>query len=454
MSEPLVSFRETIVRWQDSAEDIKLSPPWSDMSGINRVKKGHVRFTVDSKNIGLSMHCFPLSVAAANILEQDISGVNCLDELLSDQFYKSRAETNEETLEKYLSGHKNVEKMWSSFLEKVHQDHCISWEDIGGNCAQGRAGAKDLSKALVNNLIAIGPRHCPTNLLVFSTDCSVEIWDKALLPFYVEKDSESQPVEPVGQKIGELTRALERGLFSKLWQRLHSAIVAGFQEALSTGPLMHETVHGVVFVVDKVEVLQAITDQVFSASECAACYTSLAETSLETSSRAAIPSGQLISEVKQHVQLCLLSCPMRIVEPIFQCDLQCDQSQLGNLYAVLSRRRGAVFKEDIIEGTNLFLLSAHLPVAQSFQFAQELLKKTSGSGTAPQLSFSHWQLLDQDPFWRPRTEDELEEFGEQYLDEHNLAKTWINKIRKRKGLAVDEQVVVSAEKQRTLNKKK
>ena len=44
------------------------------------------------------------------------------------------------------------------------------------------------------------------------------------------------------------------------------------------------------------------------------------------------------------------------------------------------------------EGTSLFLLSATLPVAESFGFAQQLLKKTSGNATAPQLVFSHWQV--------------------------------------------------------------
>lgn len=40
----------------------------------------------------------------------------------------------------------------------------------------------------------------------------------------------------------------------------------------------------------------------------------------------------------------------------------------------------------------LFLLTALLPVAESFGFADELLKKTSGAGTTPQLAFSHWEV--------------------------------------------------------------
>ena len=38
----------------------------------------------------------------------------------------------------------------------------------------------------------------------------------------------------------------------------------------------------------------------------------------------------------------------------------------------------------------------------------ELLKKTSGNGTAPQLQFSHWQTQSENPFWRPTTVEELE----------------------------------------------
>ena len=150
----------------------------------------------------------------------------------------------------------------------------------------------------------------------------------------------------------------------------------------------------------------------------------------------------------------MLSGPVRVVEPIYDCHLQCEQSQLGNLYSVLAKRRGVVYKEDIIEGTSLFVLSAHLAVSESFGFAQELLKKTSGSGTTPQLNFSHWDVIQTDPFWRPVTEEELEEFGETATAEHNLPRVLIDQVRKRKGLPIEEKIVVFAEKQRTLNKKK
>lgn len=57
---------------------------------------------------------------------------------------------------------------------------------------------------------------------------------------------------------------------------------------------------------------------------------------------------------------------------------------------------------------------------------------------------------------RPTTEDELEEYGEHGVAsaERNLPRTVIDQVRKRKGLPIEEKVVMYAEKQRTLNKKK
>lgn len=126
-----------------------------------------------------------------------------------------------------------------------------------------------------------------------------------------------------------------------------------------------------------------------------------------------------------------------------------------------------VTSEELLEGTQTFVVKAHLPVssehqsivilrglcalcvshcvclcvcvsqvAESFGFANDLRKKTSGTGlfltvmtasprchvcvsvcvclpaTSPQLVLSHWEVLDQDPFFKPTTEDEKEEFGD------------------------------------------
>ena len=48
-------------------------------------------------------------------------------------------------------------------------------------------------------------------------------------------------------------------------------------------------------------------------------------------------------------------------------------------------------------------------------------------------------MLDIDPFWIPHTEEELEELGE-FAERENVARRYMNTIRRRKGLFVDEKV--------------
>lgn len=43
------------------------------------------------------------------------------------------------------------------------------------------------------------------------------------------------------------------------------------------------------------------------------------------------------------------------------------------------------------EGTDMFIIKALVPVAESFGFADEIRKRTSGLAS-PQLVFSHWEV--------------------------------------------------------------
>jgi ribosome assembly protein 1 len=106
----------------------------------------------------------------------------------------------------------------------------------------------------------------------------------------------------------------------------------------------------------------------------------------------------------------------------------------------------------MMEGSQTFVITAVLPVAESFAFAPEIRKQTSGLAM-PQLVFSHWEVLPIDPFWEPRTEEEYSLYGEK-ADSENRARRYMNAVRRRKGLALDEKIVEFAEKQRTLTKGK
>lgn len=220
-----------------------------------------------------------------------------------------------------------------------------------------------------------------------------------------------------------------------------SSIVSGFQLAATKGPLCHEPMRGVVFVLLEVE--DSIEDD--------------EEDDGEDEDQYGPFGGQIMSAMQNACSAAFLrGGRARLVEPIFRCVLQTMQSYLGKANAVISKRRGKIIDNDLIEGTAIFVIESHIPVAESFGFASELRKKTSGACMSPQLSFSHWALLDIDPFFQPKTLEERETFGETIHAQQqvNLAKTYIDAVRKRKGLPTDEKVVVSAEKQRTLSRKK
>jgi len=120
---------------------------------------------------------------------------------------------------------------------------------------------------------------------------------------------------------------------------------------------------------------------------------------------------------------------------------------LGKVYAVVSKRRGQIVAEEMREGTSFFTITALLPVVESFGFADDIRTRTSGAASPP-LVFSGFQLLDQDPFWVPTTEEELEDLGEK-ADRENVARRYMDSVRTRKGMAVERKVVAGADKQRT-----
>ena len=155
----------------------------------------------------------------------------------------------------------------------------------------------------------------------------------------------------------------------------------------------------------------------------------------------------------------LRSRPARLVESHLKLTLNSSLAGLGPLYQVLSKRRGKVLEDSMVDGTDLLLIEATLPHAESFGLAPELFRASSGEVTALELVFWHWEILDQDPFWIPSTLEEREDFGEILqsgdvstgLD--NTALKYIRMVRGRKGLLVDSsRTVVAAEKQRTIKK--
>ncbi|XP_068149232.1 elongation factor-like GTPase 1 isoform X1 [Drosophila tropicalis] len=260
---------------------------------------------------------------------------------------------------------------------------------------------------LVERVWCLGPRNCGSNILLNLTD-------------YQQPDfwSDGSPSS------SSVSSADIRKDFS-------SSLINGFQLTTAAGPLCEEPMQGVCFA--------------------------LLEWSLTTANHEELNSrgpfsGQVLTAAKEVTRQAFQNQPQRLVTPMYSCSIVVNAEMLGKMYAVIGRRHGKILSGDLTQGSGNFAVTCLLPVIESFNFAQEMRKQTSGLA-CPQLMFSHWEVIDIDPFWLPTTEEELMHFGEK-ADSANRAKVYMDSVRRRKGLFVDEQVVEHAEKQRTLSKNK
>lgn len=214
---------------------------------------------------------------------------------------------------------------------------------------------------------------------------------------------------------------------------LKNSIVAGFQLATSAGPLCDEPMWGLAFLVESY----------------------IFPDNLETKDQLdqyGIFSGQVMTAVKEACRAAVLQNKPRLAEAMYFCELNTPGDFLKKMYAVLSRRRSRVLKEEMQEGSPLFTVHAYVPVAESFGFADEL-RKSTGAAASALLVLSHWEVLPEDPFFVPKTEEEIEEYGDGSSVLPNMARKLINAVRRRKGFHVEEKVVQHATKQRTLARK-
>jgi len=215
-------------------------------------------------------------------------------------------------------------------------------------------------------------------------------------------------------------------------------IAYAFQLATAQGPLCAEPVQGIAVFLEDVTV--TISPEEEAAPD-----------------RMGRLTGEVIKTVRDSIRQGFLDWSPRMLLAMYSCEIQASTDVLGRVYAVLTRRRGTILSETLSStssasttGNQTFTINALLPVAESFGFSDEIRKRSSGSAS-PQLRFMGFEMLDEDPFWVPFTEDQLEDLGE-LADKENVAKRYMDGVRRRKGLLVREMLVKDAEKQKTLKR--
>jgi ribosome assembly protein 1 len=212
-----------------------------------------------------------------------------------------------------------------------------------------------------------------------------------------------------------------------------------FQLATTQGPLCNEPVQGIAVFLEEVSVNTSPEDE------------------LSVRDKLGRLTGEVIKTVQNSIKQGFLDWSPRLMLAMYSCEIQASSEPcfpslsillfiwllltftttaevLGRVYDVLNRRGGRILSEALKEGTPLYTILSLLPVAQSFGFSDEIRKRTAGLAS-PQLKFEGFEILDEDPFWVPHTEEEMEDLGE-LADKENVAKRYVDGVRERKGLLV------------------
>ncbi|KAJ8296482.1 Elongation factor-like GTPase 1 [Rhodotorula toruloides] len=435
VSPPIVPFRETAVAAPEMAPPKTPNQP-----------RGTILGTVQSGLVTFTLRAVPLPSDITDFLNANMS---TLKRLQQDR-RSGKTEEEGDTAATDAPGGAEVvspEEFWPRFEEVLSK--------------AGREWA-----GLADKVWAFGPRRVGPNMLVDRTEGSPRslrrrLERQAALPSDLQTPGPNSALTPPKSPIvapsdpalgrefvssefaaGELDVSSLKASLTEVdmsaeamehmpdVRELDENFDTAFQLATNRGPLCAEPVVGMAYFFEQVE----LHPQEMDVSTVRSKWSNA--------------RGQLISAGQDAFRNGLLDWSPRLQLAMYSCDIQATGEVLGKVYGVVAKRKGRIVSEEMKEGTAFFTVSALLPIVESFGFADEIRTRTSGAAS-PQLVFYGYETLDQDPFWVPTTEEELEDLGEK-ADRENIAKKYMDAVRRRKGMAVNRAVVAAAEKQRTL----
>ncbi|KAL7497726.1 hypothetical protein ACHAWT_009323 [Skeletonema menzelii] len=434
-SDPITSFRETTTWFPneeefDSFMNSKIPPlrqttipPYCDEEGLEYAYKGRCRAVISGRGSAITMRIVPLPRSVYECLKSKKLVDGCDDDLLMVAKAlkcnnKESTLTPQSALAALLDSLDDIDNNGNALLEApiLYKGHSV--KAVRSTNGEVYIPRKEESSK--------DGEDEPENV------DGLEEYNLAQECLRIGMDKEAC--------VSETNDALNDAdaiAMEKWRQDMRGSALAGFQLAMRAGPLCEEPVQGVAVILESAEIAmrEDSTKKFTPAKE--------------------LSGGMVVAALRSGIRCALLSRPARIVEGHLKLTLHSSLAGLGSLHAVLSKRRGRVVTDSMVDGTDLIQVTATIPQAESFGLAPELLKKSSGEVTAPELVFSHWEVLEEDPFWVPTTEDEREDHGDLTTASDSDALKYIRSVRSRKGLLVDSsKIVVAAEKQRTLSRKK
>ncbi|KAM9953379.1 hypothetical protein ACTFIR_008445 [Dictyostelium discoideum] len=461
VSSPIVPFRETIITPTITTPSNTSSTTSSTTTATSATAtitnnsgqqspplKEIITVKTANKKVSVKIRAIPLPKNITNLIEQRsqqlrdlfLGGKNTNKELSDNKITKREAEQAErEDFQKELE--EELEKSGGDWKNEIKNIWSFGPRHIGPNLLLNHIPGYNLSPYWKHSL----QRGIQKKLKKLQKQQQEEKEDEIKEDEEDEEEDEEEKEEKEEKEIQEeensnsevgSIKLLDGDDKFKRISELDNSIVSGFQLATIAGPLCDEPMMGVCLIVEDIDIIREEGDQQNSDS-----YGPL--------------SGQMISTVKEGCRMAFQIKPQRLMEALYLCEIQVTSTALGKMYSVLSSRRAQIQKEGVKEGTQIFCIQARLPVVESFGFSQQIMIKTSGAASTQLFFDNYWETIEQDPYYEPTTEEELEDNGVNIASlGNNIARQYMNMIRKRKGLFVEEKLVEHADKQRTLKKNK
>ena len=404
--EPIVPYRETIV----NAEEME-PPKQKDLP------RGTAIAVTASKTLSVRLRVRPLPANVTEFLIKNGASIRRLYAEKQAQEDRSKdLEDGDEEDEAVDLGNDTGNERSHLSMQEFRQQLQAAFDEVKEE--------KEVWQKVISRICAFGPKRVGPNIFIDST--GTDTCKRFLLEQHEAHEDH------------EISRTETNGLDSVATPDVSDTISYAFQLATAHGALCREPTQGIAVFLE--EIMHQQQEQ--------------GEAANGDPSTPAVESGrltgELITSVRETIRSAFLDWSPRILLAMYSCTIQATPEVLGRVYSVLTRRRGSILSESLLEGTPYFTIEATLPVAESFGFSEEIRKRTSGLAQ-PMLQFVGFQMLDDvDPFWVPRSEEELEDLGV-HGERENVAKKYVDLVRVRKGLLVrGARGGRDAEKQKTL----
>ncbi len=386
VSKPIVDFGESTTWFDNELDDFEhffklksaplrqtLIPPYCYEDGIGQALNGRSRVIVSGRGIAMHVRVLPLSINLHRCLKEKTVVIGSENDLQqAAKALNLKTDSPQNSLAEMLRLVSSIDARGNAMMESPGFSN--------GRCVRAMLATKKNKEIYIPPSLRQEEKSDTADGKEDEKVEKVEI-DANAKEVYDELKTRMCDAENIAYNDDDVARR-DRFALSVWKSEMRGSVNGGFQAGCAFGPLCEEPLRGVLVVIEGMELAlherrkKTETDEDFFLTR-------------------PVSSGMVVAALKTGIRSALLSRPARLMEGHLRLTLHSSLTGLGPLYEILSKRRGKVLSDTMVDGTDLISIEATIPQSESFGLTPELMEKSSGEVTAPELVFSHWEMLEE-----------------------------------------------------------